>query len=130
MWILALAACGPRSASLVDPMCGPPAVAIAEPGDGAALDAGAPTTFKAYVADDCGDDDLTTMRFAWTSSVFGRIAATTVISDTEPGAVEMTTADLTVGEHAITLEVTDAAGERASTTVDVIVADGATDTEG
>jgi hypothetical protein len=123
MWILALVACGPRASVLVDPMCAPPVAAIVEPADGDVLAVGEPTTFKAYIVDDCGSGDLRTMRFDWASSVFGRIAQETVISETEPGAVEMTTPDLTVGEHTITLEVTDDVGAIGSASIAVTVAE-------
>ncbi|MEQ1507400.1 MAG: MopE-related protein, partial [Myxococcota bacterium] len=95
-----------------------PAAVINAPATGTAFLATEAVEFVGTVSDANGLDDLTTV--LWTSTLDGELAN---LSDAPPDAsgVTRTAQVLSSGNHAITLSVTDSAGNSASAVIDVSI---------
>ncbi len=114
---LALAACG--GDQKVGVYNAPPTVGITAPTDGSAVDEDTLVSFQAQVNDDQTDPPNLALR--WSSDLQG------ILSETDPadigGVALFATANLDVGNHTITLMVTDESGEQASDVISLTVND-------
>jgi hypothetical protein len=96
----------------------PPNAAILAPTEGSSFDEGTSVTLEGRVGD---DDDLLALTIQWSSDKDGVLSES---STPDPdGRVEYTTANLTPGNHAITLRVVDAKGEQGAGTVSLSIID-------
>jgi len=96
----------------------PPVVEISMPEDGAEVAEGEAVDFIGLAQD---EGDLTALTVVWSSDVDG------VLDNTPPselGMVQFETHELSVGEHEVTLEVTDGGGQSGSDAVAVTVLSG------
>lgn len=96
----------------------PPTAAVQSPTDGFTEDEDVNITFQGRVSD---DSDILELDVQWLSDLDGELA-TQVIPDPD-GRVEFTTANLSPGNHAITLRVFDAQGEQGASTVQISIVD-------
>lgn len=104
------------AASVTHTVTDPPVVVITDPTAGAVANEGDPLTFTAEVGDSVDPPDTLTLE--WSSSVDGVLS--TAGADAT-GLATFTTDTLAVGDHLVTLRVTDADGEVAQATVSLTV---------
>jgi len=114
-FIFTLSACSEKELGIYNT---PPGVDIQEPVDEQVFDPGEPIHFEGIVTDSEEDPDLLTVQ--WESSVDG-------VLDENPadslGLVVFDSSTLSDGIHAITLAAVDAQGQRAETSVEIVVND-------
>ncbi len=96
---------------------GPPTVEITDPEDGHTVTIGTSIPFAGVASDVSTDADR--LEFAWSSSIDGPLEGAV----TADGRSVLITSALTVGDHAIRLDVTDEDAEVGSDTIQVIVTD-------
>ena len=90
----------------------PPSATITDPASGDGEKVGRLVTFSGLVQDP--EDAPGALQVDWSSDLDGPLGSTDADSS---GATSLTTGDLSVGLHAITLTVTDTAGEVATSTI-------------
>ena len=95
----------------------PPSVSITTPPDGASYDEGKAVTFQALANDDF--DASPALTVSWSSDRDGALVGGTPPDGS--GALEYTTANLTPGNHTITVLVVDSEGESGQDTVGITV---------
>ena len=113
---LALVACNGESGVIV--YNAPPTAAILSPADGFTIDEDQVVTFEGQVYD---DGDLLGLDVRWLSDKDGELA--TAVTPDPDGRVELVTANLSDGNHAITLRVVDDQGELGAATIQVTIID-------
>jgi len=96
----------------------PPTAAILSPQDGLTVDENIAITFEGRVSDDGDPLDL---EIQWLSDKDGELS-TSVVPDPD-GRVELVTANLSDGNHAISLRVVDAQGEQGAASIQVTIND-------
>jgi hypothetical protein len=115
--VLLLAACG--GDQKVGVFNTAPSASITSPPDGSAFDEGAVVTFEALVSDDF--DPLSALNIGWSSDRDGALESAG--SGADNGIVTFSTANLSAGNHAITLLVVDSEGEGGSATIALTIHD-------
>ncbi len=113
-----LAACG-GDTSIVEVPNEAPTVSITSPPDGSEYDEDTLVAFAAMVDDD--RDPNETLYLIWQSDIDGQLEDGTVAQP--DGTVTFVTANLTPGNHAITLTVVDSEAEEASDIVELTIID-------
>ena len=98
----------------------PPVVVITSPDDGDGIKAGETVDFEAIVSDI--EDDEETLDIVWESDIDGVLSTD---GASEDGTVGFSTDDLTPGEHAVTVTVTDSDGNVTTDTVVITVTENA-----
>ena len=96
-----------------------PSASITSPPDGSAFDEGTVVTFEALVSDDF--DALSELTVSWSSDRDGALESGGSSSDN--GVLSFSTANLSAGNHAITLQVVDTESEGGSATIGLTIND-------
>ena len=96
-----------------------PSVSITSPPDGAVYDEGQVITFEAIVDDDFDSFDALTIK--WSSDLDGALESEG--SSEDNGILSWSTANLSPGNHAVTLQVVDSEGSGGSASVAVTIND-------
>jgi hypothetical protein len=115
--VVVLAACSSKDTQL-GTFNTPPNVTITSPVDGQSFDEGTSITFTGSVGDDAGPE---TVALSWASDIDG-VLLDEDAADPE-GNVDFTTANLSPGNHVITLTAVDSDAERAESLIHVGIID-------
>jgi len=104
-----------------------PEISLVAPAEGTAFLAGAPVTFEAVVRD---EDPLEALVFTWASDVQGAVEGELTLVDAND-IILYVASDLAVGEHTVTLQVTDTDAQEALDSVSIsVLADADLDGDG